>query len=100
MTQKKMISTDLSNAVMKLELRSMAKDTKKVFFKQNLSSNELLNSIYAAKIIIEGLWRQDLIHKDDITVEMFKLVIQGQTVNANQPPKTKRDTTHKNFIKR
>lgn len=72
---------------------------KKVFFKQNLSSNELLNSIYAAKIIIEGLWRQDLIHKDDITVEMFKLVIQGQTVNASQPQKQKETPLIKILLK-
>lgn len=72
-------------------------DQKKVTFKQDIISDELLSSIYAAKIIIEGLWRQNLIHKNDITIEMFKLILRGQNVTTNNQPNLK-DTPTLNYL--
>lgn len=64
-------------------------DQKKVSFRQDITSNELLRSIHAAKTIIEGLWRQDLINKEDINIEMFQLLMQGQGITKSNQQKVK-----------
>ena len=64
-------------------------DQKKVNFKQNISSDSLLKSIYAAKIQIENIWQQGLIAKGEITIETFQKSMRGESIVTSLQPKMK-----------
>ena len=64
-------------------------DQKKVNFKQDITSNDLLCSINAAKTLIEGLWLQGLISKDEIDLAMFRQLMNGRGIVTSEHPKPK-----------
>lgn len=64
-------------------------DQKKVNFKQNINSANLLKSIYAAKIQIENVWQQGLIAKSEITIETFQKSMRGESIVTSLQPKIK-----------